>query len=231
MRNSARPSESRTPRKFSSHPVMYTTPATTAGVACTGPLVGSFHLNFPVKASSAYRCMSYEPISTTSLAIVGDDFTSPPVLNDQSRLPSRTCTACSVPPRSPMKTTPFATAGDDSPIVLPVAYFQRSFPEARSIASKSPPADPTKTRPSAIAGDDSMASPASYVQCSESVEGSAPAATPVSRALPRNWVQSDADGACAEQTATKTKKSAKSATTEDTDANGGHGLVLYKKER
>jgi hypothetical protein len=105
--------------------------------------------------------MSYEPISTTSLTIVGDDFTSLPVLNVQSRLPSWTRTACTMPARSPMKTTPFATAGDDSPIVLPVVYFQRSFPEARSIASRSPPVDPTKATPSAMAGDDSMASLAS----------------------------------------------------------------------
>ena len=72
---------------------MYTTPSTTAGVACTGPLVCSFHFSLPVGASSAYRCMSYEPTSTTSLTIVGDDFTSLPVLNVQSRLPSRTLTA------------------------------------------------------------------------------------------------------------------------------------------
>src|SRR2546425_10194730 len=78
-----------------------------------------------------------------------------------------------------------------------------------------------------MAGDDSMASPTLYAQRRESVEGSAAAATPVSRALPRNWVQSAADGACAEPTATKSEKS---ATTEDTEANGGHGLVLYNKE-
>src|SRR2546425_490386 len=117
---------------------MYATPATTAGVAWRGPSVSSFHRGVPVAKLSAYRFMSDEPISTRSPAIVGEDLTSPPVLNVQSRLPSRTLTAWTVPSKSPTTTTPFATAGDDSAIALPVAYFQRSLPDARSIATRSP---------------------------------------------------------------------------------------------
>ena len=69
-----------------------------------------------MRLSSAYRCVSYEPISTRSPASVGDDFTSPPVLKVHRRLPSAALTACTVPPRSPKNTSPPPTAGDDSPI-------------------------------------------------------------------------------------------------------------------
>ena len=60
----------------------------TAAVAWTGPSVCSFQRSLPVRLSRAYRCVSYEPISTRSPASVGDDFTSPPVLNVHRRLPS-----------------------------------------------------------------------------------------------------------------------------------------------
>src|SRR4051812_45084136 len=102
-------------------------------------------------------------MSTRSPAIVGDDFTSFPVLNVHARDPSRAWTAWTTPARSPTYTRSPPTAGDDSPISLPVAYFQRSLPLSRSTASRSPLAAPTYTAPSAIAAEDSIPSGASYV--------------------------------------------------------------------
>src|SRR5216684_3640897 len=86
-----------------------------------------------------------------------------------------------------MYTTSVPTAGDDSPIRLPVGYFQRSAPVARSSASRSPSPLPMYTTPFAMAADDSITSPAAYVQRSLRVAGRVAAETPVSRGLPRNW--------------------------------------------
>src|SRR5229473_3511185 len=94
-----------------------------------------------------------------------------------------------------MYTTSVPTAGDDSPIRLPVGYFQRRAPVARSSASRSPSPLPMYTTPFAMAADDSMTSPAAYVQSSLSVAGNVAADTPVSRGLPRNWRHSSAAAA------------------------------------
>src|SRR5438874_8476022 len=174
-------------------------PFCTAGVEWTGPSVCSFQRSLPVRLSSAYRCMSYDPISTRSPATTGDDFTSLSVLNVQSRLPSRVLTACSMPARSPTNTASFPTAGDELSMNPsgPVAYFHRSLPVSRSIASSSPFADPTYTTPSTMAADEPTGSPVSYVQRSVSVAGSAAAAAPVRCELPRNCGQPGA-GVCAD---------------------------------
>src|SRR2546427_5667196 len=173
-------------------------PFCTAGVEWTGPSVRSFQRSLPVRLSSAYRCMSYDPISTRSPATTGDDFTSLSVLNVQSRLPSRALTACSIPARSPMNTASRPTAGDELSMnpSCPVAYFHRSLPVSRSMASSSPFADPTYTTPSTMAADEPTGSPVSYVQRSVSARGSAAAVTPVSCELPRNCGQ-PAVGVCA----------------------------------
>src|SRR5262245_33707669 len=130
-----------------------------AGVACTMPLVWSFHRRRPVRASSAYRLLSYEPKSTRSPVSTGDDLISEVVVYVQSRFPSAVLTAWNTPARSPTKTAPPPTAGDDSPIRLPVAYFQRTCPVERSNAMRSPLPPPTYTTPPAMAADDSMMSP------------------------------------------------------------------------
>src|SRR6266404_3460827 len=97
---------------------------------------------------------------TTSFTTTGDDLTSEPVLNVHNGLPSRRFTAWTTPPRSPIYTTSVPTKGDDSPIRLPVVYFQRSAPVAMSSAIRSPSPPPTYTTPFAIAADDSTTSPA-----------------------------------------------------------------------
>src|ERR1700730_2443862 len=103
-------------------------------------------------------------------------------------------------------TVPPATAGDDSPIALPVAYFQRSFPVARSMATRSPVPAPTYTTSFAMAADESIDSPTSYFHSSLSVAVGATAAMPVRRGLPRNWGQEPAAGAWASSGETVNRK-------------------------
>src|SRR5262245_28061808 len=100
-----------------------------------------------------------------------------------------------MPELSPTNTVSRATAGDDSPIVLPVEYFQRSLPVARSSATRSPVPAPTYTTSSTMAAEESIDSPTSNFHNSFSVAGGADVATPVSRGLPRNWGQELAPGA------------------------------------
>ena len=141
---SCRPSLTRIALRISSHPVMYATPSTTDGVACTYPSVFTFHASVPLFAINAYRLESYEPISTLSPDTTGDDFTSPSVLNVHTGLPVATSTACTTPDRSPMNTRPPATAGDDSPMPSGEAlYFHFTLPSARLSACRSPFCDPT----------------------------------------------------------------------------------------
>src|ERR1700730_19395168 len=107
---------------------------------------------------------------------------------------------------SPTNTVPPATAGDDSPIALPVAYFQRSFPVARSMATRSPVPAPTYTTSFTMAADESIDSPTSYFHRSLSVAGGAVTAMPVRRGLPRNCGQEPAAGACAWSEASDNRK-------------------------
>src|ERR1700688_3580694 len=98
---------------------------------------------------------------------------------------------------SPTNTVSCATAGDDSPIALPVAYFQRSFPVARSMATRSPVPAPTYTTSSTMAADESIDSPTSYFHSSLREAAGAVAAIPVRSALLRNCGQDPAGGRCA----------------------------------
>ena len=78
-----------------------------------------------------------------SPTMTGDDLISEPVLNVHALVPSVMRTAWKIPARSPTYTSSDPTAGDDSPIRLPVVYFQRSLPEAKSSATRSPSPPPT----------------------------------------------------------------------------------------
>ena len=83
-------------------------------------------------------------MSTTSSTTTGDDLISEPVLNVHSRLPSAMLTAWTQAAEiADVDRVVSPTAGDDSPIRLPVVYFQRSLPEARSSATRSPLPPPT----------------------------------------------------------------------------------------
>src|SRR5687768_13514736 len=84
-------------------------------------------------------------------------------------------------------------------------YFHLRDPSARLTACRSPVCDPTNTTPSEMAADESIASPASYVQRTFSVDGSAAADVPCSGSAPRNCGHRSAGataGACADSRAT-----------------------------
>ena len=63
--------------------------------------------------SRAYTCVSSDPTYKTFPAIVGDEYTSPPVLYDHLHTPVAASRAYTFPSKEPTYTVPWLTSGDE----------------------------------------------------------------------------------------------------------------------
>jgi|SRR5580704_14138054 hypothetical protein len=106
---------------------MYTTPPATAGELSVHPFVVYFHRSAPVPASKAYTLLSRDPIYTTPLTIVGEDWKiSAPVVYVHTTSPVLAFNARRVPSSDPTYKRPLAMAGES--VYPPVVYLHSSAP-------------------------------------------------------------------------------------------------------